>query len=231
MKNAIFNWSGGKDSAIALYRILKDNEFAVKYLITTFGPDKITQMHRIPVDLIEKQAASLGMQLLKLELPENPTDTAYTRQMKEVFNSLKQEDIHFTIYGDIFLEDVRRYREDRARESKMNAVFPIWQVSSKELMEGFIDDGFKAKVICINPKKLDESFLGREIDREFLADLPGDVDPAGENGEFHTFVYDGPIFKYPVNFGFGEMERIDYAKGANAEYDSEFVYKPVVSSK
>jgi len=202
----IFNWSGGKDSALALYKILLSREYVVSYLLTTVssGFKRIIQ-HGVREELLDAQADSIGIKLNKLYLPENPDMDTYNSIIRESLINYKRENINTGIFGDIFLEDLRKYREEKLAEVGMKAVFPLWKIPTKVLIQEFIKLGFKAVIVCVNENYLDKSFAGREIDRSFVNDLPEGVDPCGENGEYHSFVYDGPIFKIPVKFKRGEM--------------------------
>ncbi len=203
--NAVFHWSGGKDSAIALYKVLQNDQFQVKKLLTTINQhhSRVT-MHGVREELIQQQAELLGIPLKKLMLPENPSMETYEGLMESAMNELKSEGIAHAIYGDIFLEDLRKYREQQLHELGFETVFPIWKRDTKELLLEFIELGFKTILVSVKSECLDQSFAGRVIDRSFLDDLPGEVDPCGENGEFHTFVFDGPIFPSPVQFEVGE---------------------------
>lgn len=208
---ALMNWSGGKDSALALYRALQKPELDVKYLLTTFnGADSKVGMHGIPEALVEKQAEAIGLPLRKIYLPEQPSMKEYNSAMEQEFKKLKGEGIIHSIYGDIFLEDLRAYREKQMEELGLKAEFPLWREDTRSLMKEFVDRGFKSIVVSLNAELLDDSFLGRTIDHGFLQDLPPNVDPCGENGEFHTFVFDGPIFSRLVDFQKGSIEERCY---------------------
>ncbi|WP_343633357.1 diphthine--ammonia ligase [Fluviicola sp.] len=202
---AYFNWSGGKDSTLALYKILQSGQFDIRYLLTTLNAeaDRIS-MHGVRSELLEAQAESLGIPAKKVHLPASPDMQAYEAAMNTAIGELKSEGIADCIFGDIFLEDLRNYREEKLREVSISAHFPLWKQDTTALVREFIDLGFKTIVVCVDSSKLDESFAGRTIDHQFLADLPDHVDPCGENGEFHTFVFDGPIFQKPVSFESGE---------------------------
>jgi uncharacterized protein (TIGR00290 family) len=203
---ALFNWSGGKDSSLCLYKMLKSKEYDISYLLTTISRqyNRISQ-HGVRTELLEQQTDSIGIPLYKLIMPEFPTMEAYNDLMKQTLAKFKNEDISVSIFGDIFLEDLRKYREEKLAEADFTGVFPLWKMDTKKLVQEFIDLEFKAVIVCVDEKKLDKSFAGREIDEAFLKDLPDDVDPCGENGEYHSFVYDGPIFKKPVAFTKGEI--------------------------
>lgn len=202
---AYFNWSGGKDSTLALYKVLREKQFDIRYLLTTLNEeaDRIS-MHGVRSELLAAQAESLGIPAKKVHLPASSDMQAYESAMSTAIEELKSEGISDCIFGDIFLEDLRTYREEKLREVSISAHFPLWKRNTSELVHEFIDLGFKTIVVCVDASKLDESFVGRIIDHQFLKDLPNDVDPCGENGEFHTFVFDGPIFKHPIPFEIGE---------------------------
>jgi uncharacterized protein (TIGR00290 family) len=203
---AIFNWSGGKDSAFALYKMIQEECFEIKYLLTTINSEhNRVSTHGVRIELLAKQAESLGLPLHKLLLPETTTMENYTHLIGEVMEGFKQQGIDHAIFGDIFLEDLKLYRENQLKKVNITAVFPLWKKKTRELLEEFIDAGFKAIIVCVNEKFLNKSFVGRIIDCVFLNDLPSNVDPCGENGEYHSFVFDGPIFKYPIHFTVGEV--------------------------
>jgi uncharacterized protein (TIGR00290 family) len=210
-EKVIFNWSGGKDSALALYKMLRSEEFDIAWLLTSISSlYQRVSMHGVRVALLEAQAEQIGIPLVKMETPEMPTMENYEREMKQMLRVLKNQGATAAAYGDIFLEDLRKYREEMLAEINLKSLFPIWKNSSRDLLEEFLDLGFKTIVVCVNEKVLDKSFAGRVIDSQFLKDLPRNVDPCGENGEFHTFVYDGPIFSSPIKFHIGEVVRRQY---------------------
>ncbi len=205
MHNTYFNWSSGKDSSLALYHILKQKKFQVSKLLTTVNQDyKRVSMHGLREELLDLQANSLGIPLEKVKLPAQVSMSSYNDVMKHQVLQLVEDGYTHCIFGDIFLEDLRKYREDQLKSVGIECVFPLWKKNTKELLLEFIELGFKAITVCVNAKYLDETFCGRLIDKEFLDELPSDVDPCGENGEFHTFVFDGPIFKHPIKFEIGE---------------------------
>jgi len=211
MTRAYFNWSGGKDSSLALWKILKEKKCRVEYLLTSINRfhNRIS-MHGVRRELLEAQAASLNIPLTTIELPEQPSMEDYEITMIQKVNWLKEQGITQSIFGDIFLEDLKNYREEKLGTVGIECVFPIWKRDTKELMNEFIDGGFKALIVCVNEKFLDKSFCGRAIDNDLCNDLPPTVDICGENGEFHTFVYDGPVFNYPVRFKKGDIVYREY---------------------
>lgn len=172
-------------------------------------------MHGINSGLLSKQAACIGINLKEIFLPENAPNNVYDELIKDVLEKFKEEGITHSVYGDIFLEDLRQYRESRLEEVKMKGLFPLWKMPADRIMNEFIALGFKAVVTCVDEKRLDKSFAGREIDNSFLNDLPADVDICGENGEYHSFVYDGPVFKEPVPFKRGKIFHREYKHAAN----------------
>jgi uncharacterized protein (TIGR00290 family) len=209
---AFFNWSGGKDSALALYHAQKNELYSVEKLLTNInGKHRRISMHGVREELLEQQAESIGLPLQKMILPEEPSMQEYEQQMKENLLSLKKEKFTHSIFGDIFLEDLKNYREQQLATLGLTAVFPIWKRDSIELIHEFIDLGFKTILVCIRADLLPKEFAGRIIDHEFLKDLPKNVDACGENGEFHTFVFDGPIFSKPIPFAKGEILFKEYA--------------------
>jgi len=209
--SAYMNWSGGKDSSLTLHRVLEDPAYRVDSLLTSFNAayDRVS-MHGVRRQLLETQAASIGIPLQTIELPEQPDMPAYEQAMQEKVSSLKEKGCTHAIFGDIFLEDLRRYREEKLESMGVTCIFPLWKIPSSTLMREFLEKGFKAIIVCVNTRWLDKSFCGRIIDEAFLADLPADVDPCGENGEYHSFVFDGPIFTYPVPFERGEIVYKEY---------------------
>jgi uncharacterized protein (TIGR00290 family) len=205
MEKIILAWSGGKDSAFALYELRKGGQYEVVGLMTTITRDyDRVSMHGIRTPLIEQQAKNAGLPLIKVFISAQSSNEEYAAAMTRVLNQLKTRDIQKVAFGDIFLEDVRSYREKNLALVGMTAVLPLWGKDSKKLAEEFIRLGFKAIVSTCDPKKISSEFCGRVIDNGFITALPQNVDPAGENGEFHSFAFDGPIFKQPVRFTVGE---------------------------
>ncbi|GAB4246765.1 MAG: diphthine--ammonia ligase [Ekhidna sp.] len=201
---AVFHWSSGKDSAMALHALLQNEAFQVDYLLTTANEEfeRVT-MHGTPIPLVRAQAQNIGIPLHLVQLPANPSMEVYNQMMHEKLMMLSRSNCTHAAFGDIFLEDLRAYRDKEIAKAKMTSVYPIWQKDTHTLIKDFIDQGFKAVVVSAN-ELLGADFLGAEIDAHFLRHLPHDIDPCGENGEFHTFCYDGPIFKNEVAFQKGE---------------------------
>jgi uncharacterized protein (TIGR00290 family) len=204
-KPVLFCWSGGKDSCMALHQLRRDPLREVVALLTTVteGYDRIS-MHGVRRILLERQAAALGLPLEIVTIPPQCVNTEYESRMEAMLLSWKNRGVTEVAFGDIFLQDLREYREKNLAGVEMSALFPVWLRPTRELVREFITLGFRAVTVCVDPKILDASFVGREIDDEFLAALPAEADPCGENGEFHSFVYDGPGFSAPVEFTLGE---------------------------
>jgi uncharacterized protein (TIGR00290 family) len=206
-----FNWSSGKDSALALYRLLQEEAYSVDYLLTAVNAvhDRVS-MHGLRRELLQQQLDAIGIPSGTIELPETPSNEDYEQLMRKQLLPLKAAGFTHAGFGDIFLEDLRRYREEQLARLELQAVFPLWKQDTRQLLQDFIDTGFKTIVVCVNAALLDRSFAGRVIDESFLRDLPPGVDPCGENGEFHTFCFDGPLLKRPVVFEIGETVYREY---------------------
>ena len=206
MEKVLLAWSGGKDSALALYELWKENDYKVVALLTTLTADyDRVSMHGVRRSLLERQAESLGILLEKVYISKNASNEEYERGMRGVLVKYRDRGVSSVVFGDIFLEDVREYRENNISKVGMKGIFPLWKKDTTRLANEFIDLGFKAIITCTDSKFLDGRFVGRQYDRRFLSDLPPTVDPCGENGEFHTFAYEGPMFARPVPVCPGEV--------------------------
>lgn len=206
MDRLLFSWSSGKDSALALHEILKSGQYEVAALLTTLTVDyDRVSMHGVRRVLLEAQAAALGLPLEKIWIRPNATNADYETQMRQTLERYHAAGVNAVAFGDLFLQDVRQYREANLAQSGMQAVFPLWARDTRDLFHSMVRSGFKAVVTCVDTQALGAEFSGREIDETFLADLPAGVDPCGENGEYHSFVYAGPIFKNPIAFTLGEQ--------------------------
>jgi uncharacterized protein (TIGR00290 family) len=201
----LMSWSGGKDSCMALREIQNSGSYRVAALLTTVSVDydRIC-MHGVRRALLDRQVESLGLPVHAIHLTNDPSNDEYEAKMRETLIGYRERGVKAIAFGDLFLEDIRQYRELRLAEVEMTGVFPLWQRDTAALAKEFIESGFKAVVTCVDSKKLDGSFAGRLIDFDFLSALPSGVDPCGENGEFHSFVFAGPIFKEEVNLKIGE---------------------------
>jgi uncharacterized protein (TIGR00290 family) len=201
----LVSWSGGKDSALALYEVLKSGAYSVAALLTTVTEDyDRISMHGVRRVLLEQQAASLGFPLEQVLIPKDASNEVYEANMARALAKYKDQGVETVVFGDIFLEDLRKYREEKLALAGMRAVFPLWKSNTTELARSLGALGFRAVTTCVDTKVLGQEFVGRTINEEFLTELPATVDPCGENGEFHSFVYDGPIFSRAVRFLVGE---------------------------
>jgi uncharacterized protein (TIGR00290 family) len=208
---AFMNWSGGKDSALAFYKA-KQNGIDIDALLTSVNEstDRVS-MHGVRRTLLQQQASAVGLPLHTIELPEMPGMQAYEIATRHKHQLLKTEGYTHGIFGDVFLEELKAYRENLLALDGMNCLFPIWKMQSRDVVKQFISLGFKAIIVCVNSTYLDKSFCGRLLDDNFLNDLPATVDPCGENGEYHSFVFDGPIFSHPILFSKGDTVFKSYA--------------------
>ncbi len=206
MDKVIFAWSGGKDSALALHEIRQNRQYEVVSLLTTIteGYDRIS-MHGVRRTLLELQAESLGLPLEKIFISQSCSNEEYESKMWEVLSRFKQKGVSSVVFGDIFLEDLKQYRENNLARLGMKGLFPIWMRDTSEMARTFLELGFQAVVTCVDGRVLDGKFAGRLLDRAFWAELPADIDPCGENGEFHSFVFGGPIFKKKIDCQVGEV--------------------------
>jgi len=206
----VFSWSGGKDSALALYELRKDDRYEIVGLLTTVaGEYGRVSHHGVREELLRMQAEAIGLPLDVLYLPSGASGSCsfedYEELMGRTMARYREAGVFVVVHGDVFLEDLREYREAKLAKVGMEALFPIWGRDTTELVRTFIRLGFKAYLSCVDGEKLPATFAGRVIDAGLLSDLPEAVDPCGENGEFHSFVYDGPIFKRPLEIQVGEI--------------------------
>ena len=206
----LFCWSGGKDSAMALHTLLQRTDVQVTALLTTVteGYERIS-MHGVRRELLERQAESIGLPLHEVRIPPQCVNPIYEQRMEEALQTHYEKGVRTVAFGDIFLEDLRAYRERNLARVGMTAVFPIWKRDTRELILFFQAQRFRAIAACVDPKILSPSFAGRELDESFFQDLPPSADPCGENGEFHTFVFDGPIFHSPISVRTGDVVNRD----------------------
>jgi len=197
----------GKDSTLALHDLLHSEEFEVVLLIATVteGLNR-TSIHGVRVELLEAQAISIGLPLRKIWIPESCSNQKYQEIMTEANIELKEQGIEDIAFGDLFLEDVRKYREEMLKPLKINPIFPLWGESTTNVLNRFLSLGYKTIITCVDLTRLTEEFSGKEINEQFIDQLPYEVDPCGENGEYHSFVFDGPIFKNPIQFHVGEKK-------------------------
>jgi len=202
----VVSWSGGKDSALALHELLSSQTHEVAGLLTTVTADHDRiSMHGVRRSLLEQQARALALPLTIAEIPAGASNQEYAASMGAALRGLCDRGIRTIAFGDLFLAEIRRYREQMLEPLGMRAIFPLWGRDTAELARRFIDLGFGAVLACIDAQAIDPSFAGREYDAALLGDLPPQADPCGENGEFHTFVYRAPIFREPIPFARGEI--------------------------
>jgi uncharacterized protein (TIGR00290 family) len=206
----LFCWSGGKDSAMALHTLLQRPDVRIAALLTTVTEtyERIS-MHGVRRELLVQQAQSIGLPLHEVRIPPQCVNPIYEARMEEALRIHYADGVRKVAFGDIFLEDLRAYREKNLARIGMTALFPIWKRETRELIRSFHAAQFRAIAACIDPKVVDRSFAGRELDVSFFRDLPAGVDPCGENGEFHTFVFDGPILRHPIPVRAGEIVERD----------------------
>jgi len=202
----VVSWSGGKDSALALHEVLEAGNYEVVELLTTVTRDyDRVSIHGVRRVLLEQQALSLGLDLEEMVISKGASDEDYERELANILTQHRTNGVFSVVFGDIFLEDVKKYRERILSKIGMKGVFPLWKIDTHILARRFVDLGFKAVITMVDSNFLGKDFAGRTFDDQFLSDLPSNVDPCGENGEFHTFVYDGPMFREKVLFTKGEI--------------------------
>lgn len=205
MKHLVYlSWSGGKDSALALWELSQSEKYEVVGLLTTVTKDyERISMHGVRVSLLEQQAAALNLPLKKVFITKSASNAEYELAMESACEEIKNEGISTVAFGDIFLEDLKHYREKNLAKAGMKAIFPLWKISTSDLVKEFLANGFQSVTVTCDPHKLSEHFVGRVMDKEFFDSLPADVDPCGENGEYHSFVFQSPNFQsaIPITIG------------------------------
>jgi uncharacterized protein (TIGR00290 family) len=206
VKKTVLSWSTGKDSAWATYQLQSRDDIELVGCLCTINQEfQRTAMHAVRVELLKAQAAALQLPLTIIELPFPCSNEQYQQIMGDATQTLIDQGVECLSFGDLFLEDIRQYRIDNLKSTGIEPIFPLWLMPTDQLAQNMIEGGLKTVITCVDPKQLDASFAGRMFDQSFLDDLPEGVDPCGENGEFHTFVYDGPMFKQPINIQVGEV--------------------------
>ena len=205
-EKVLFGFSGGKDSCLALHQLLQSGDYEVIALLTTLTQDyRRISMHGVDESLLDKQAASIGFKLEKVWIPPVASNRIYENRMLEILEKYKNIGVERVVFGDIFLADIREYREKQLAKVAMQGQFPLWGTPTHILANRFVELGFKAITCCVDSHALGKAFVGRQMDQAFFQSLPQGVDVCGENGEFHSFVYDGPIFKQPLNVTTGDI--------------------------
>ena len=209
-KRTLLSWSSGKDSAWALHKLQQSKEIEVIGLFTTINRvHRRVAMHAVSNRLLRAQAQAVGFPLEELEIPYPCSDAEYAQVMERFLAEAATHDIEKIAFGDLALEEIRRYREQKMRHTGIEPLFPIWGIPTNDLSKELIEVGFRMLITCIDPRSVPREFIGREYDKTFLEELPDHVDPCGENGEFHTFVFDGPIFKAPLQVKPGRIVERD----------------------
>ncbi len=201
----LFSWSGGKDSSMGLWRIMEGGDYEVEALMTTVTDAyNRVSIHGVRRELLKAQAESIGLPLLEISLPGKTSNEEYEEIMGREMEKARQRGVFKVAFSDLYLEDVREYREKNLARARMKAIFPVWGEDTLAFAHDFIKSGFKAVITCVDTRALEASFSGRFFDESFLEDLPEGVDPCGENGEFHSYVFDGPIFHKSIQIELGE---------------------------
>jgi uncharacterized protein (TIGR00290 family) len=203
---AWISWSTGKDSAWALHAARERGEVEIVALLTTVNSVHArVAMHAVREELLEAQSAALGLPLIKVPIPSPCPNSAYEQAMEAALRRARSEGITHMVFGDLFLEDIRKYREEKLAATGITPLFPLWQLDTAALARAMIEAGLRAYLTCVDPKRLDSTFAGRTFDARLLHDLPAGVDPCGENGEFHTFAFQGPMFARPLAVSVGQV--------------------------
>jgi len=223
MNKPWMHWSGGKDSAYTLWKVLQDSPNSVGGLITSMSEEfRRVSMHGVREELLDAQASALGLPLHKLLIPKDASMADYGVMMQREMTALKEQGMSSCIFGDIFLEDLKAYRESEMTNCGLSCEFPIWkECDTATLAQKIIDSGVKAKIVCVSGKFFDSSFLGKDYDLDFLNNLPEGVDPCGENGEFHSFVYDSPLYHETIPVTLGEKVDRTYTPGGHDDEDCD----------
>jgi uncharacterized protein (TIGR00290 family) len=210
MKKTMLSWSSGKDSAWALHVMREDPEIVVDGLFCTINQefDRVA-MHAVRVALLQKQADSVGLHIQLIPIPYPCSDAEYAKIMNEFVRREKERGVEYFAFGDLFLEDIRAYREKSLSGTGIAPMFPLWGTDTRVLSAAMLESGLRAQITCVDPSQLAPEFSGREYDSSFLSDIPPGVDPCGENGEFHSFAFDGPMFGNAINIKVGETTNRD----------------------
>jgi uncharacterized protein (TIGR00290 family) len=226
MKNAVVFWSGGKDSAMALHRLKQNPQVEIMGLVTTLNTGfKRISMHGIAEKVLDRQAEQLGFPVIKMWVSNQADNYTYEESFLKTCKQLVEMGVDTLVFGDIFLEDLRMYREELTSKAGLEAFFPLWKSSSIDLQKELSDGGFEAITCCVQSDKLGEDWIGKQLNSDFFRKLPPGVDPFGENGEFHTFCYNGPIFREPIAYLTGEVIfRPLQIKQTNRAEDAGFLY-------
>ncbi len=228
----VMNWSSGKDAALAFHLLAQQPQFKVSHLLTTLSLDhERVFMHGVREELLDMQAQRMNLPILKVKLPASLDDAIYKQAMLETMTSLQEQGVSVAAYGDIFLEDLKIYREQQLAQAGMTAIFPLWKKDTRELVHMVEANGIDAIIVCVSDRFLGKEFLGRKINAALLNDLPANVDPCGENGEFHSFVYNAPFFSTPIPLTLGEVVHKTYTSpSGDSKWDTGFYFMDVMQS-
>ncbi|HTM65781.1 MAG TPA: hypothetical protein VL093_05660 [Flavipsychrobacter sp.] len=226
----VLNWSSGKDAAMAYFLLQQNTQYEVVQLLTTINKenDRIV-MHGVRESLLEMQATRMNLPLEKIYLPSSPANEIYQMKMESALTKLKTQDIKAAVFGDLFLEDLKAYRESQLAKIGMEAIFPLWKMNTTELVRKLEATGIEAIIVCVNEKCLGKEFLGRKVDLDLLDDLPANVDPCGENGEYHSFVYNAPFFSDPIRIHKGEIVYKKYPAAKESDGTSGFYFLDLIA--
>ncbi len=226
------NWSSGKDAALAFHLLAQQPQFKVSHLLTTLSLDhERVFMHGVREELLDMQAQRMNLPILKVKLPASLDDAIYKQAMLETMTSLQEQGVSVAAYGDIFLEDLKIYREQQLAQAGMTAIFPLWKKDTRELVHMVEANGIDAIIVCVSDRFLGKEFLGRKINAALLNDLPANVDPCGENGEFHSFVYNAPFFSTPIPLTLGEVVHRTYTSSSgDSKWDTGFYFMDIIQS-
>lgn len=224
-KKAVFNWSGGKDSSLALHKALQSGEFEIVSLLTTVNRDtRRSSMHAIPMSLLQAQADSIGIPLYTVDLEPNGEIGKYENAMQQAIEHFRALEVNHFIFGDIFLHDIRSYREAMLNPYGIEVIEPLWNKTSEEVMEEFLQSGLQSVIVTTMANLLDQTYIGRLLDRSLVENLPEGIDVCGENGEYHTFCFDGAIFKYPIAYELGTPFEFSHLVGMEDGTQQVFSY-------
>ncbi len=209
-KKTLLSWSSGKDSAWTLYQLQQDEDIELVGLVTTINEThQRVAMHAVRVALLKQQAQAADLPLHIIPIPHPCSNELYNQAMNDFFASIQGQGVTHIAFGDLYLEDIRQYRVDNLKRTGLEPLFPLWLRPTDQLAQAMLAGGLKTRITCIDPKQLSASFCGREFNQQFLNDLPEGVDPCGENGEFHSFAYAGPMFKHAISITSGEVVERD----------------------
>ena len=230
MKNAALFWSAGKDSAMALYKVRQDRDINLTAIVCTLNKQyKRVSMHGISENVLDRQCEQLEIPLIKMWVPNEPDNNSYEIIFLETCRELKNKGIDTIIFGDIFLEDLRQYREHLLEQAGLEPYFPLWKIPAELLIQEFFELGFEAITCCVSTRSLNRQWIGRNLDLDFFTDLPFGVDACGENGEFHTFCFAGPVFKHAVPYQTGEvLFKTLMIRSSEVQQENGFLYLDIL---